>query len=462
MNSVEDQVRAATRAEASTMREVRPLRLPPAPGAAPARPLAFRPRRWRGWMVPVTAAVAVVAVAISLVIVRDISNGPVVPPTAPVPASTVPPRYYVAISGSATAFGWYAYAPLTSAKKVSPNDLVVGDTMTGRKLATIAAPAGSTWAGVTAAADDRTFVAYALPGSGASGAAGHWYLVTLTPGAASADRITRLPIEPLAAVGAMALSGSGQQLAVVLAPDNIGSRPTPNGKGKKTLCVYSVATGGLLHPCWTTREPAFFMSDVNQAGELYPSLSWIDGDQAIAFPAPVAIQLPNGLVVGGRDTMRSLSLASKGTSLMADSKVIWSKTYGQKAEPPCDGGYLAVSADGTTVSCSSYTELSGRNYPWRMAWLTYPTSAAAHPGGRPVTDYQFTLHFPWQGLGFVPPLWVDPSGSVLLVAWLTEKNGRDVTHFGVVRQGKFNALPVPSAIVVPQVFFSGIPTAIAW
>jgi len=39
MNSIEDQVRAATRAEASTLREVRPLRLPPdaAPGRA-ARP----------------------------------------------------------------------------------------------------------------------------------------------------------------------------------------------------------------------------------------------------------------------------------------------------------------------------------------------------------------------------------------------------------------------------------------
>ena len=35
MNPIEDQITAATQAEASALREVRPLRLPPAPAAAP-------------------------------------------------------------------------------------------------------------------------------------------------------------------------------------------------------------------------------------------------------------------------------------------------------------------------------------------------------------------------------------------------------------------------------------------
>jgi hypothetical protein len=170
MNSVEDQVRAATRAQASAMRAVRPLRLPPAPGAAPARRAASRPRRWRRWMAPVTAAVAMIAVAVSLVIVRAISNGPVVPPAGSASAPTVPPRYYVAISGGA--IGWYGYAPLTSTKSVPPNHLVVGDTATGNKLATIAAPTGTAWTGVTAAADDRTFVALAEPTAGPPGQPG--------------------------------------------------------------------------------------------------------------------------------------------------------------------------------------------------------------------------------------------------------------------------------------------------
>ena len=53
MNSVEDQVRAATRAEASTLREVRPLRLPP-----DAAPRARCPAPVRG---PLAAPLAGVA-----------------------------------------------------------------------------------------------------------------------------------------------------------------------------------------------------------------------------------------------------------------------------------------------------------------------------------------------------------------------------------------------------------------
>ena len=108
-------------------------------------------------MAPVTAAVAVIALAVSLVMV-GMSNGTVVPRQSASP-STVPPQYYVGICGGAT--GWYGSAPLTSTKEdVPPNHLVVGDTFTGKSSATIAAPTGTAWTGgSTAAADDRTFVA---------------------------------------------------------------------------------------------------------------------------------------------------------------------------------------------------------------------------------------------------------------------------------------------------------------
>jgi hypothetical protein len=462
MNSVEDQVRAATRAEAATMREVRPLRLPPAPGAAPARRPAFRTRRWRGWMVPITAAVAVVAVAIALVIVRDISNGPVVPATGPALAPTVPPQYYVAVSG--TPVGWYAYAPLTGENNIPPNDLVVGDTVTGQKLATLAAPAGTEWAGVTAAADDRTFAAFAEPAADRPGLAGRWYLVRLTPGAASPAKLTQLPIEPLSDVGAMALSRSGKELAIVIAASQ--SERNPNQTGEKSLCVYSVATGDLVHHCWstdTTENKTFFFYGGYQPGQLNPSLTWIDGDNAIAFPASEAVQIPHSKHFEGRQTVRRLDLTAKGTSLAADSKIIWSETLPPRTNPLCGSASPVVSADGKTVLCATYTQLTGRNYPWRLAWLAFPTSASAHPGGRPVTDYQLTMRVPWQTPGSVPPLWVARSGSVLLVAWQLEKNGRDFTHFGVISGGKFTALPVPSAIVAsPSRLFTDITTAIAW
>ena len=447
----------AMRELARTVADAPPLHLAPARGGR--APRAWRQRRWTLWAVPLTAAVAVVAVAVSLVIVRDISNGPVVPPTAPAPSATAAPRYYLEISG--TAFSWYAYAPLTGASNVPSNKLVIGDTGTGQQLATLAAPTGTEWAGVTAAADDRTFAAYALPGSGDSGAVGHWYLVRLTPGAASPATLTRLPIKPLSDVGAMALSRSGKELAVVIAASQ--SDRNSNQTGEKSLCVYSVATGDLTHPCWsagTTETNTYFFSGGYQQGQLKSSLTWIDGDNAIAFPASQAIRIPHWKNAESRQTVRALNLASKGTGLAADSKVIWSETTAPLANPLCESSEPAVSADGTTVLCATSTQPADQNLPWRLAWLAFPTSAAAHPGGRPVTAYQFTMRLPWQPAGWTPPLWVDRSGSVLLVAWLLEKNGHAFAHFGVISGGKFTALPVPAAIVAHT--SSVIPTAIAW
>lgn len=90
-------------------------------------------------MAPVTAAAAVLAIGISLVIVRNIPNGRVVSLRAPVSGSGVP-AYYVAI---AEPTGWYAYAPLSSAREPAAR-LIVGETFTGKRLATVTAPRGAT------------------------------------------------------------------------------------------------------------------------------------------------------------------------------------------------------------------------------------------------------------------------------------------------------------------------------
>ncbi len=57
----------------------------------------------------------------------------------------------------------------------------------------------------------------------------------------------------------MALSGSGKELAVVIAASQ--RETNPNQTGDKSLCVYSVATGDLVHRCWstdTTENNTFF------------------------------------------------------------------------------------------------------------------------------------------------------------------------------------------------------------
>ena len=88
--TVEDRLRATTGAVTEAMRPVRPLTLPPGQpeGAASIRPRRGRlPRRWPGWLIPLAAAVAVIAVAATLVAVRDLPGGQLAPRGTPVLAA---------------------------------------------------------------------------------------------------------------------------------------------------------------------------------------------------------------------------------------------------------------------------------------------------------------------------------------------------------------------------------------
>ncbi len=195
MTEPEDLVRSTTRAIASTVRDVPSLRLAAGRTPRPAlRPGGARCAPPAGWLAVTAAAAVVLAVAVSLVIIRDIPNGRVVPAASPASPVSVP-AYYVAIS-----------APTTAAR----NDLVVGDTSTGGRLATVPAPNGTVFGVVTAAADDRTFIVDELPTAGAVRYA-TWYLLRISPGASSPARLTRLPIPatPVSVFRAATVSESG-------------------------------------------------------------------------------------------------------------------------------------------------------------------------------------------------------------------------------------------------------------
>ena len=75
--SLEERVRAATRAAAGTIEQIPDLT--PTQTAPAARRLLALPRRWRPWLTPVAAAAAVVALATALVTVKVIPNGGGVP-----------------------------------------------------------------------------------------------------------------------------------------------------------------------------------------------------------------------------------------------------------------------------------------------------------------------------------------------------------------------------------------------
>lgn len=216
MSREEDLIRSTTRAIASTVREVPPLRLDLAtddlrsPARTPRRRRggSGRPRHWWSWGAPLTAAAVVVALAIALVLVKDIPNGSAVPKNPATATPTGPdgaPRYYAALKAT-------GLSVQDEMNGIVRDDVVVGDAVTGKTLATFAPPAHTTFQSVTAAADDQTFVVFAVTSSTGSflprtqmgvpvaktvaTLTGSWYEVRLAPGTAHPASLSRLPIKP--------------------------------------------------------------------------------------------------------------------------------------------------------------------------------------------------------------------------------------------------------------------------
>jgi hypothetical protein len=486
VNTVEDKIRAATRAQAATLREMRPLRLPPPadrrlpePASGTPTPRARRARRLRTWIAPVTAAAAVIALAITLIIVRDIPNGHGAAPAGPVPAIAGVPRYYVTLytppqpapASKATSAPCALGQPATGCGSGPAVELLVGDTFTGARVAVVPPPAGSYFSGVVAAADDRTFAADAT--SMTTGVK-TWYLLRIAPGTSTPARLTKLPIPALpttttTSIAAMALSGSGREIAVAVQQNT----------GDSELRIYSLATGRLLRS-WSTKDRNAFGNDSYYA-EQSRALTWIDGDSAVAFSAswlghPAALtaaearlEKEKGLTrtelirklqalvkqYGGGTfhmTWRRLDVAAGGGDLMADSKVIWSWT--STSDGPyssgCDYGWFQViSADGKTVMCPAVSLVRGterKPLSLRVAWLAFSL-----PAGAARTLYQVTVD---GSAAFFDGLWTSASGGTVIGEWGVETaNPARSAHFGVLSHGTFTRLPTPpqSVAVGPSI-----------
>ena len=79
-----EETAAAMRELARTVTYAPPLRLAPRPEE---RALRRAPRRWHLWAAPLTAMAAVIVLAVSLVLIRDIPDGRTAPPARPSPAA---------------------------------------------------------------------------------------------------------------------------------------------------------------------------------------------------------------------------------------------------------------------------------------------------------------------------------------------------------------------------------------
>ena len=173
--SIEDRVRAATRARTDLVRGVRPLEFP---AEAPAQARRDRSRRWLSWGAPIAAAALVTALALTLALLRQ-ADGPQpgqVTPAASQTALTSIPRYYVALADAFSAN--------------SQLKAVVGDDQTGRTVAVLNPSASQNFYGVTAAADDRTFV---VMNYAAATQQTTWYLLRIAPGTAHPTQLSKAP-----------------------------------------------------------------------------------------------------------------------------------------------------------------------------------------------------------------------------------------------------------------------------
>lgn len=328
MISAENQARAAMRAIAATVDDAPPLRLAPAPDAPVRQPSRQRQqgRRWRTWIRPAAAAIAVAAIGLSLVVVRDLQKEHTAPA---IPAGLGVPRYYVAVD-------------VPAGNSFEPGaKVVVGDTISGKRLLTVGPFAGGGAVSVTAAADDRTFVVatqadsnYAYPRA--------WYLIHIIPGGKPRATVRQLPIHLPANVSSIGitLSPDGAELAMSEVYLSAARQAEPT---QAALRIYSVATGQVLRT-WT--EPVGLLSGAFL-------VSWVDDGLAFTYET------------GANDEIRELrllSLTRPGHDLLADSRYIWSAPVSgpvdlnnpfRKQSPSCPGSNPgpSVTSDGRTVVC---------------------------------------------------------------------------------------------------------------
>jgi hypothetical protein len=419
--TVEDRLRATTDALSGTMRQVRPLTLPPEQPGRISRPR--EPRRGRGWLIPLTAAVAVIAVAVTLVAVRD-DRGASPAPTAPTANAAVAsaPRYYVQLGSRNPASGF--------------RDAIVGDSRTGKALATVKSPAGGGFAGVTGAADDRTFVIDATSETKPTKPNQRpqptrtWYQLRIAPGTQHPAELTKLPIAlpaDSAGVVGLALSPDAGTLAVLSEPGQVSlaGDSAQGAGGPFTLRTFSLVTGKPLRT-WTAPEGKISITvpggSDNEAG-----LTWTANGRTLAFMFPPS---------AWPDYERTLNVTAKGTSLLAGSRSVLAIPNPGKQDNCLS---LLLASDGRTMVCGTETTNTHGCSQQEPQFNLY--SAATGKLARVLYRYQGTCFS-----GEADVAWAGAGGTAIGVIAAERIVGTRATtdwEVGVLAAGKFTPLPVP-------------------
>jgi hypothetical protein len=497
MTRTEELLRAATRESAATVQRdsVPPLRPRGARQAGLKSPIGLGWRR--GLVLPVVAAVLVVAVvALSVSLPRLLrANGPATPTTSgPLTPAGIPP-YYIAASGPREAHG-----------DLQPVDALVMDSRTGAVLATVKPPAGySSFAlfGGGAASDEEFVVAaqkgwdpvldpdfryyesndrqpvtyFILRFDPATGQVTLQKMPDLRVGflpsavygpVAGGNQVTEQQISRLDVRG-FALSPDGTRLAVMT------DGWTPNGKSQVTTVNVLPVTAAAAARSWqlTVNNKTTPANIYSVAGGL--GLSWSSDGRFLETSADV-----DATVVLMLDTTRP------GDSLLADSRVF---TLSAKVPAGVAGNRIAcgygmvLTDDGAQIACPVLIQHVYPNTgnqpgtyknpaPLSTAIATFSTASGDLVSLAAVTPFRtYGASYP-EGIGGIGGIeWASPSGGVLVADQVNGKftsssqavigpDGR--TALVVVSGGKVTAtIPLP-AWAASSPLFNGGDTAIGW
>jgi hypothetical protein len=465
---IEDRVRAATRAAADTVApdSVPPLRLPFRSRSGSRVRSRFRAREgsralasvWARRLAPLAAAVAVVAVAVTMVTVgRNVDHGtggtgPASVSARPGPVRTGPavssyvasgavPRYYVSIESLGN-------------PNFNPTYAVVRATATGARMDTVAAAADRSVVAVTAAANDRTFILDEQPWVSSSSNANQTFeprsfvKLSLGPdGHVLSLAALALSVPAGQMMTGFALSPDGTKLAIAVQPDN--NKREPNLTEVK---VVTLATGATV--TWTANGTIGFGPDDAR------SLSWADNERTLAFDWAGSgpgehtgvwlLDLETGggsLLAHSREAVTLVNQGSAGATWVPSTSVpvigSASTSSGQPVTPPTCQEDSIITPDGSAIVCGAITALNetlkpnGGGLQRGAETEFFEYSTASGKVARVLGHWTFGS----VGALSVEVLWSNASGSVLIGVIPNRGGGR----VGVISGNEFTPLPATVA-----------------
>jgi hypothetical protein len=402
MNTLEDRLRAATRAAAGTVADdsAPPLRLSgqgPGPG-------------WPAWgsakrlIVPLAAAAAVIAVVAGSVLAVG-STPPVRP--LPVTASGLPAYFLEALFPQPVLEPVITYSPPIPSRFRSHDTVRVVATATGKVVAMATLPGYVT---AIAASRDAFFAAVTSGSLASLGDLTRFYEIRLTASHAGTT-VTELPIRPDAGtLASMAASPNGTELAYA-------TEPAHGNFGARNLVVASTADGSERQ--WTT--PAR-----DSLGYLGP-MNWLADGRTLAFNWFASID-SNAEV-----SLRLLDTAAPGSDLLAGPAVLPSvyaaHAFTNETTLSPNGQVVVGVADGYRVSQSPQGSV-----------VAFSTAT-----GKPAVLFRASPSGDHKSICYSPPVWVSNAGSEVLVSCALEVKATPppayVEYIVLINHGHATLLP---------------------